>query len=155
MHFKLFSSVNCLSTHLEHSDIWESHGWCHVQYSGNSVHRNPLFSPISVSRWAMLASLMAVHRRPERCSSTTVVRLSWNISTHWNTFLFYSYSFHNIAESFFCESHLVSPPLTTEILLQNAAPLWCNFLAGQPWFSHCRLNCARPAIRCMLPEPSP
>jgi hypothetical protein len=28
--------------HLEHSDIWEPHRWCHAQHSGNSVHRNPL-----------------------------------------------------------------------------------------------------------------
>jgi hypothetical protein len=34
-----------------------------------------------------------------------------------------SYSFHNAAESFFCESSSVSLLLTTEILLQNAAPL--------------------------------
>jgi hypothetical protein len=46
-----------------------------------------LFSLISTSMWATSASLMAVHGWLERCSSATDVQPSWNLSTHWYTFL--------------------------------------------------------------------
>jgi hypothetical protein len=46
-----------------------------------------LFSLISASIWAVSVSLMAVHGWPERCSSMTDVLPSWNLSTHWYTFL--------------------------------------------------------------------
>jgi hypothetical protein len=44
------------------------------------------------------------------------------------TLSFHSYIIRHTAESFFCESPSVSLLLTTKILLQNAVPLWCNFL---------------------------
>jgi hypothetical protein len=75
-----------------------------------------LFSRISASTWATLASLTTVHGRPERCLSTTDVRPSGTLSFH-------SYSFHYTAESIFCESPSVSLLLTMKILSQNAAPL--------------------------------
>jgi hypothetical protein len=66
------------------------------------------------------------------------------------TLSFHLYSFYHNAESLFSESHSVSL-LTTKILLQKADPLWCNFLAGRPWFSRL-FDCACPAISCTLSE---
>jgi hypothetical protein len=87
------------------------------------------FSPISASTWATFASLTAVHGQPERCSSTTDVQPSWNLSTHTYTFL------SLIQLPPYCWIILMwifvsSLLLTTKILVQNAAPLWCIFLVG-------------------------